>query len=333
MKVSIIIPCRNEEKYIACCLDSIIKNQTFQGEKEIFVVDGMSTDKTKNIVKEYEEKYGFVHLVDNPKLIAAAALNLGIKRSSGEIIIRLDAHTSYSENYIAKCLETLQKYAAANAGGSIKTLPSDNTLLAKAIAFSISHIFGVGRSFFRIGSKKARYVDTVPFGCFRRDIFDKIGYFNEDQPRNEDKDFNSRILKAGEKIILSPEIVSFYYSRGTLKSFWKHNFDNGKKTTSQISFDNLFLSLRHFIPLFCLLSFAVLAVLSFFYQPFIFIILGLIIIYIIFSLSFSFQIAIRERDIRYFFVMPFIFFLLHFGYALGALWGIIVYKKHRSLNF
>ena len=249
IRISIIIPCRNEEDFISGCLDSIIEDKDLHTEMEILVVDGRSKDKTREIVSQYKEKYDFIHLVDNPKLTAAAALNTGIRKAKSDVIIRLDAHTTYSKDYIKKCLEYLEKYDAANVGGIIKTLPRNDTLIAKAIALSISHIFGVGGSFFRIGNKETRYADTVPFGCFKREIFNKIGYFNEHQPRNEDIEFNARIRKAGEKIILSPDIVSYYYAKGTLKDFWKHNFDNGYKVTNPIESCMKFHSLRHVVPL------------------------------------------------------------------------------------
>jgi len=319
-KVSVIIPCLNEEHFIIRCLDSVLKNN-IREELEIFVVDGMSKDRTREIVKEYEQRHNSIYLLDNPRRSAAAALNVGIKKSTGDIIIRLDAHAVYSENYFAKSIECLKKYKAANVGGIIKTIPRRDTLIAQAIALSMSHIFGVGRSFFRIGSKKTRSVDTVPFGCFRRDIFDKIGYFNESRPRNEDIDFNARIRRVGEKIILSPEIVSYYYPRGTLKDFWKHSFDNGYKTASHVDFYNSFLSLRHFVPFFSVFALIALIIVSFFNSIILFILLALLSFYVALSIYFSFRIALKEGNIKYFFVMPFIFALLHFGYGLGSICG------------
>jgi len=331
--VSIIIPCRNEEDFIAGCLDSILdNNRDLHSEMEILVVDGMSEDETRKIVSRYTEQYPFIRLVDNPRLIAAAALNIGIREARGDIIIRLDAHTVYSRDYIIKSMEYLKKYDAANVGGIIKTLPRNDTLIAKAIALSISHIFGVGRSFFRIGNKENRYADTVPFGCFRRDIFNKIGYFNEEQPRNEDIEFNARIRKAGEKILLSPEIVSYYYARGTLKEFWKHNFDNGYRVTNPLSSCMKFHSARHIAPLVAFTLLACLLILSFWNPSVWYLIVILFAAYLVANLFFSVRIAAHEKRLVYVFIMPAIFVFLHLGYAAGSMWGLItgIFSKEKQ---
>jgi len=159
----------------------------------------------------------------------------------------LDAHTYYDKNYISKCVETLNQVDAHNVGGPIETLPGDDTLKAKAIALATSHPFGVGNSKFRT-SCEAQYVDTVPFGAFRREVFEKIGLFNEHLPRNQDIELNNRISKFGWKIYLNPDIKSYYYNRGTLKGLWKQNFINGQWNIFTHALTNNPLSIRHYIP-------------------------------------------------------------------------------------
>ncbi len=140
--VTIIIPCWNEEKFIQKCLESII-NQNYPKDKmEILVVDGMSEDKTREIIVDYSKRFSFIKLVDNPKKFTPFALNIGIKNSGGEIIIRMDAHAGYEKDYISKCVKYQKEYNADNIGGSIKTLPSQKTILSKAIALVLYSFFG-----------------------------------------------------------------------------------------------------------------------------------------------------------------------------------------------
>lgn len=319
--VSIVIPCLNEERYIARCLDSVLHNEYAEGIVEIFVVDGMSTDGTRDIVRSYEARTSKVRLLDNPGRTAPAALNVGIGQASGDIIVRLDAHTTYSPDYIRKSVETLNEYGAANVGGIIKTLPSRDTMIAKAIALSISHFFGVGLSHFRLGKHVIKYVDTVPFGCFRRELFDRIGMFDETLPRNEDIEFNRRIKKEGEKIVLTHEIVSYYYARGTLNEFWKHNFDNGFRVTAFLADGKINCSLRHMVPMLSLVLLAALALGCFRYSACCWFLAGLCGLYVTASLYFSFKTSLRQKNPLYIFLMPFMFAYLHVSYGLGTVWG------------
>jgi len=195
--ISIIIPCRNEEDYISPCLDSILAQDYARDRMEILVADGMSTDRTKDILLDYVKNHPTVHFFENPKKIVTMGLNILIKQSKGEFILRMDAHTKFPKNYISKCIQYIQEYKVDNVGGVIVTLPGNNTLSAKAIALAMSSTFGVGNSYFRTGVKEPRMVDTVPFGCYRREIFNKIGLFDEDMVRSQDAEFNLRLIKSG----------------------------------------------------------------------------------------------------------------------------------------
>ena len=171
--VSVIVPCRNEEKFIEKCFDSIV-SQDYPNEKlEILIVDGMSEDKTREILKEYQKKYLFIKVLDNLEKIAPIALNIGIKIANGEIIIRMDSHATYDKKYISKCVKYLIENNADNVGGTMVTLPENNSLTARAIALALSHPFGVGNSHFRMATKKLKSVDTVFGGCYRNEIYDE----------------------------------------------------------------------------------------------------------------------------------------------------------------
>jgi len=320
-KISLIIPCRNEQGYIATCLNSILNGDYPKELIEIILVDGESKDATKDIIASYQKEHDNIICLNNPKKTAPSALNIGIKAAACEIIIRLDAHTAYSSNYLSKCVDYLTRYGASNVGGVIKTLPGNNTLLAKSFALVLSHPFGVGPSFFRIGVTAVKVVDTVPFGCFRKEIFNEVGLFDENKPRNEDLDFNFRLRKAGKKIILVPEIISHYYARGNLKSFILHNFDNGYKVTDYLGTYGCIHSWRHFVPFFSVTCFLVLISLSFFSPLFAWMLLFLTVIYLLLCAAYSIKIAVREKRSGLFVLLPVTFGILHASYGVGSLAG------------
>jgi glycosyltransferase involved in cell wall biosynthesis len=216
-RVTVILPCRNEAAHIAACLDSIVASAHPAERLEVLVVDGMSTDATRQVVAEYARTYPRIRLLDNPRRIVPTALNIGIRAATGEIIVRMDGHVVYPPEYIPRLVGALLESGADNVGGCLITLPADGTAVSQAIAIAMGHPFGVGNSHFRIGAKQARNVDTVPFGCFRRDVFTRLGMFDEDLVRNQDDEFNHRIIRHGGRVRLIPDVVSYYYARGSLR--------------------------------------------------------------------------------------------------------------------
>ena len=304
--VSIIIPCRNEEKYIGKCLDSVISQDFPKENLEVLAVNGASADKTKEIVQSYAAKYPFIKLLENPKKYTSFGLNIGLKASRGAVILRMDSHAGYEKDYISKCVKYLKEYDADNVGGVMKTLPSKKTIFARAIAISLSHPFGAGGSYFRTGSAKPRWVDTVFGGCYKREVFNKIGLFNENLLRSQDMEFNLRLKKAGGKILLVPDIINHYYPKSNPIDFLKHNFSDGIWAIYPLKFGANFLSFRHFIPLIFVLTLPVIV------WP-----------YLVLSLLFSLIISIKNKDARLFFVMPVVFGIRHLAYGAGSLRGLV----------
>jgi glycosyltransferase involved in cell wall biosynthesis len=328
-KVSVVIPCRNEERYISKCLDSLLASDYPKDFLEVLIVDGRSRDRTREIIEAYARKHRFIRLLDNPKQSTPAALNRGIRESRGDVVIRMDAHSAFGPNYISRCVELLDRHRADNIGGIIHTQPGAETLMARGIALAMAHPFGVGRSEFRMAetNRPHREVDTVPYGCFRRELFDRIGYFDEGLPQwkgrcNEDFDFNKRIKEAGGRVVLTPEIESLYFARGTLKEFLTHNFNNGVLVTIPLGWNSADFSARHLVPLAFVTLMAVLIPLSFL-SPFsrhaLFVVGGS---YLTLNLYFSFKTALRRRNPAYFLLMPIVFSLLHGSYGLGSLFGL-----------
>lgn len=215
--VTVIIPCRNEERYIGPCVESIIGNDYPKDRLEVLVVDGMSDDRTREILADYVARYPWIRLIDNPRRIAPAALNLGIRASTGSVLVRVDAHATYPTHYVSRLVAALEEYGADNVGGVLRTLPGGKGAMAEAVAIAMAHPFGVGSSRFRIGTSTPRWVDTVAFFCVRRELFDRVGLFDEELIRDQDGEFNGRVIKQGGRILLVPDVELQYYARPTLR--------------------------------------------------------------------------------------------------------------------
>lgn len=321
--VSVIVPCRNEEMFIERCLDSIIANDYPKECMEVFVVDGLSEDRTSTLVDQYAKRYPFIRLLSNPKKFTPSALNIGIRAAKGSVIIKMDAHTVYEKSYISKCVEYMQLYNVDNVGGSLVMIPRESTIIAKSIAFTLSHVFGSGDSIVKRKASKPQWADTVAFGCYRREVFNKIGFFNENLIRSQDMEFNRRLQKAGGKILFSPDIIGYYYSGASLKEFWKHNFIDGIWATYPLKFSGIWFPLRHFVPGFFIVSFFLLLFFSFTSPVFLYAFLALLGGYALLSLFASLQVALREKDFKYVLFMPIVFSARHISYGTGSLWGFM----------
>jgi cellulose synthase/poly-beta-1,6-N-acetylglucosamine synthase-like glycosyltransferase len=203
------------------------------------------------------------------------------------------------------------------------TLPRIDNFTGRAIVASLSHRFGVGNSYFRVQTNEPKWVDTVFGGCYRREVFDRVGLFNENLVRGQDMEFNLRLKKAGGKTLLVPDIVSYYYARSDIKSFWKHNWANGVWAILPFLYSPIMpVSWRHLVPLIFVTALIGSAVLGFLLPLFVWFFGVILGSYVLASLTVSLQIAFQKRDVKYFAVMPFIFGILHFGYGLGSLMGV-----------
>jgi glycosyltransferase involved in cell wall biosynthesis len=227
-RVSVLVPCRNERLFIARCLSSILANDYPTTLLEILVIDGASDDGTTDVIRSIAATTPHLRLLPNERGIVPAALNLGIAEASGEVIIRMDAHNEYPPNYISALVDWLEKTGADNVGGAWVTRPANGSTTARAIASALTHRFGVGNAQYRLGEVTSpRRVDTVPFGCFRKELFARIGLFDEELIRNQDDEFNCRLLKAGGSIMLVPGVVSYYYARSSYRSLARMYYQYG----------------------------------------------------------------------------------------------------------
>ncbi|MEE1283907.1 MAG: glycosyltransferase family 2 protein [Acutalibacteraceae bacterium] len=315
--VSIIMPLYNEEKHIKKCLDSLVA-QTYPLDKtEWILVDGNSTDKTVQIIEDYKKSNLYpIILLHNTKRKTPYALNMAIQEAKGKYIIRLDAHSYFYPDYIEKCVHYLINKDADNVGGIAET--EANNFIGKSIAKMISTKFGVGGSDFRIGYGN-RYVDTVPFGAFKREVFEKVGLFNTKLLRSEDNDMNSRIRQSGGKIWLADDIRFKYYCRDTVKGILKMGIQNGNALFFTLKENPKAMSIRHFIPFLFLLSLIIMPIFMAIHPFFGYAFLLEGLLYVLLDLYFSFC----NKDAKYGLITVWLYPLFHIVYGIGSLLGLL----------
>lgn len=320
--ISIIIPCRNEEKYIQTTIERIL-NQRSAGDTynyELIVVDGRSEDSTVDIVKKESEKHSSIKLVINEKKITPSAFNLGINNSTGKYVCFLGAHSKISDDYLVNCLDTIRKVDADNVGGPWRA--EGDGYIGKAIALVFQSPFSAG------GAKSHNldyegYLDTVWGGFYKREVFDKIGFFDEELIRNQDDELNYRLVKAGGKIWQSSKIKYYYICRNSLKSLFRQYMQYGYWKVRVIIKHKRPASLRHIIPGIFVGSLALLAVISPFSQLSLKILGSLLVIYAAANVVATLLICRRLSRVKYIPIIPFVFFAYHFGYGYGFLRGFL----------
>lgn len=330
--LSVICPIYNEERYIQECIESILRQDYPKDDLEVFLVDGMSTDRTREIIEPYINQYPFMHLLDNPHKIVPYALNIGIQSAHGDVIIRFDGHATYESNYFSVLVRRLRELKADNVGAVCHTDVLRKTPKTCAIREVLSNPFGVGNSVFRTGIEEVREVDTVPFGCWRRDVFDRYGFFDTRLVRNQDIEYNKRILRHGGKIFIVPDTYCTYFARESYRALAKNNFGNGMWNILTVHYTHQFssLSLRHFIPLLFVLSLIVPMSASFVWTPIINVSRLSITCYLLAMGSISIYLSFKKKlCFRYLLTT---FLVLHLSYGLGSLMGVVnlLYQKVNS---
>jgi glycosyltransferase involved in cell wall biosynthesis len=328
--ISVIVLCRNEQDHIRICLDSIITNSYPKDRYEILVVDGMSSDGTRDIVAEYMGSLPVVRLLDNTKKSTPCAHNIGISNSAGDIVLITSAHASYLTNFIETCVDALFEYEADCVGGVIDVQMRSHTFFSSAIQLTLTHMLGVGGSKFRTGVQTPQWVDAIPYGCFRKSLLDRVGPYNEALERSQDMDFWSRVRQAGGKILLHPQIRSTYLARSKLFETLMYNFSNGFWITWPMRLVGTRFAVRHFIPLVFVVSFVGLIIAGLFWAP-LWWLLGLqIFIYTMALLWVSTSAAVRKKEPLLVLTGPIAFSVLHIGYGFGSLWGLLKPMRQRT---
>ena len=324
--ISVIIPVYNEEKYIDDCVASMLEQDYPKNAMEWFFIDGMSKDATKQILKKYQSIYpSLIHILDNPHKTVPYAMNLGIQATKGEYIIRLDAHAEYASDYFSKCVQVLQRTGADNVGGVMETKARTKT--GRLIAKMLSSKFGVGDSQFRTNGKDG-YVDTVPFGAFRRDVFEKVGLYDERLTRNQDSELNYRIIHGGGKIFLSHEIRLAYYCRDSVKGIVKMAEMNGKWNIITSKLCPGSMRLRHFVPCLFVLSLLGLPVLGLLWNGFWWLLVAELVAYFTLDIVFSAKIS---KSVQEFIEMLGMFPVFHISYGWSAVESVLRERHFASI--
>jgi glycosyltransferase involved in cell wall biosynthesis len=318
-KISIVIPCRNEEKYIALCLDSILESDYPKEFLEVKVVDGMSSDNTREIIKKYSAKYAFIELVDNVNQKTPYAFNLGISHSSSDFVMFMGARFELSKNYIAYSIKKLNEEASLGCiGGAIHNNFENHT--SESISKAMNSSFGVGVGNFRTNMEEEIYVDTVSCAVYRMNIFEELGLFDEQLTRNQDDEFNYRVTQAGYNILSSAKISYKYMVRASFSKLFKQYYQYGYWKVFVNKKHKTITTMRQLVP-FVFVSYLLLFFVSTLLMPaYLHITVVPLFAYIVLISYFSMNLSSNFLET---FDLVKSFFILHTSYGFGYLEGII----------
>jgi succinoglycan biosynthesis protein ExoA len=317
--VTVIVACRNEVRALPSFLASVLSQQAPEGGMEIIIADGISDDGTREILRKEESSKLRIRVIDNPGKIVSTGLNASIRAAEGSVIVRMDAHTEYSPDYVRRCVELLRSTGADNVGGPARTKPG--TYLERAIAAAYHSPFSVGGAKFHNAAYEG-YVDTVTYGCWRKEAFERFGYFDEELARNQDDEHNLRIVRAGGKVWQSPEILSWYCPRGSLTALFNQYMQYGYWKVRVIQKHKLPASWRHLVPAAFLLTLLLLVAASVVCPAAWRLLAGALSFYLLAILVAS-SFAAARAQWALFPVLPAVFACYHFGYGYGFLRGVV----------
>ncbi len=317
--VSVVLPCRNEAGHIEACIASILAQDPPEGGMEIIAADGMSTDGTRAYLDEMARRHSQLRVLSNPGRIVSTGLNAAIRAALGEIIVRMDAHTTYAPDYVKQCLAVLNETGADNVGGPMRTRA--DTFMEEAIRAVFHCAWAVGGA----RSHDPAYeglVDTVIYGCWKKSVFDQVGLFDEELVRNQDDEHNLRIARAGGRIYQSPRIRSWYHVRGSLAALFRQYMQYGYWKVLVIRKHHLPASFRHVVPGAFVGSICLLSALGLIWRPAFLAVAGLALLYALAVLGLSLVTAGSSKP-RLFPVLPVVIACFHIGYGYGFLRGIL----------
>jgi glycosyltransferase involved in cell wall biosynthesis len=324
--VSVIVPCRNEEATIAGAIHSILASDYPRDCIEVIAADGRSQDATRLILEQLAAADARLRVIDNPDRITPAALNRAVAAARGRYILRVDAHSVIDPHYLARAVETLEASGPEvwGVGGLMRTEPEARRRFSEAIRVALSTRFGVGNSGFRTGSASGtpRPADVLFNACWRREVFERIGGFNEHLVRSQDIEFSSRIRRAGGVLLLHPEMQSTYFAKASFRGFVRQTWNNGVWALLPVRYaGRLVVSLRHLAPLafvLALLMGLTGAVLGWGWAPLL--VAGP---YLAANLGASVAAAATRQRLSLAVLLPVTFAALHLAYGAGSLWGAL----------
>ncbi len=327
--ISVIVPCYNEAKFIDIVFQNLLDQDYPKERMEVIFSDGMSDDGTREKLSSLAAKNAILRFIDNPERYVPTALNRAIRSAKGEIIVRLDAHSEYPMNYLRTLVKALLERPVENVGGVWDTQPGADTDEARAIVLATSHPLGIGNASYRLGDTKERFVDTVPFGCFKKSLFDRIGLFDEDLIRNQDDEFNGRIIRSGGKILLLPHLKIRYYARDTRKKLSRMFFQYGLFKPLVNMKLGAPATLRQFVPPVFVLVWSLSFILSLFSAWFLVVFSAITALYLLSVLLVSIRLA-GFRQTSLMLETALTFPVIHFSYGIGYIFGLYRYAMMKS---
>ena len=333
LTVSVVIPCYNEQGFIGKVLENLA-DQYASARYEIIVVDGMSTDKTREVVSEFMLRRPeiAVRLVDNPAKNIPTALNLGIESARHEIIVRMDAHSVPSENYVRRCVESLGEEGVSVVGMPWRIKARAETTQARAIALAVAHPFGIGDAKYRLSNSESQFVDTVPFGAFRKSLWREIGGFNEALLANEDYDFHYRVRQHGGGILLDVGGHSDYFARGSFKELAVQYFRYGRWKAQMVKLNPRSLRVRQLVAPVFVLSIVSLLLLGLWWRLALLALLLVLTPYVALAVFFAFKLSRRAGDWRLLPAIVVAFLIIHIAWGSSFLTGLIHSPQRSTSN-
>lgn len=329
MKISVVIPCRNEKKHIQMCVDAIYANTLAkQNEVEVLIVDGMSDDGTTNIIHELMTQYPSLKLVENHKQVTPIAFNLGITHSTGDFVQIIGARQLISKDYLEKAVACIEQNPEIwCVGGRVENVYENKD--SEIIANAMNTPFGVGGGNFRT-AKNSTFVDTVGTPMYPRFVFDKVGLFDEELVRNQDDDFNFRVTKAGGKIFLNADILIQYFVRADYNKLFKQYLQYGYWKVYVNRKHQTVTTIRQLFPA-GLIAFLILgAFISIFSIYILLAYLSVVLLYLLLAFVYAIK---AMNDISQLFSIIKTFMILHISYGWGylkGLWHFFVLGKNPS---
>ena len=326
--VSIIVPCYNEQETICLLLEAIHQQTVNLQDLEVVIADGRSTDHTRERIQAFSASYPdlLVRVIENQKRNIPSGLNCALAAAKGEFIIRLDAHSMPSPDYVRLCLSDLQAGLGENVGGVWEIKPRGNGLVQRAIAVGASHRLGVGDARYRYTTRPG-YVDTVPFGAFRRKMFEQVGYFDENLLTNEDYEMNTRLRLSGGRVWLNPAIRSTYFARPDLASLARQYWRYGFWKLRMLKRYPQTIRWRQALPplfVFGLLALLLMGLVWHAAQAWLFGLLAVaLLLYFLLLMVGSIPSARRERDARLLVVLPLVMATMHISWGTAFWWSLL----------
>lgn len=317
--ISILIPVRNEVRYIPRCLQAVADQDYPSDHIEVLIADGISDDGTFELLQDWAGQAEYRYVFQNPGKIVPTGLNMLIPKARGDVLIRVDGHCVIAPDYVSNCVRHLQSDGVDGVGGPMHSIGEDH--ISQVTALAMSSKFGVGNSSFRTETGQTKLADTVPFPAYTRAIIEKVGLYDEELVRNQDDEYNYRIRAAGGKILLAEDVRSDYYSRGLLKKLWKQYFQYGFWKVRVLQKHPHQMSLRQFIPLAFVLALILTVLLSLLAPWGWKALLALLAAYLLANLSASIVTA-SGQGFKKLLLLPVAFVIIHFSYGLGFLVGL-----------